>query len=316
MARTLEWQGERQESQGALYYKLAGPQGSKGSLSIARLLDGINLAVYDLRGSHFGGIRGIGETGQKNYLCHCRRGSFESPNKAQIDIGDIFTSQQAISELTFNMPKLGYYGVEIGINPDRFNARTRRLLADFDLMDDKIMCLCGDTAICPLSESASMSHLFSELYDLLPSAKRGQLLLKVIEILQAFSTQRNQLQLRDVATQSKKTSSHAELAFRAQKLMMEHLEQPLTINDLSERCSTSPTVLKESFRETFGQPIYQWYRHYRAQQAAELLSTTELPVNDIARAVGYSNPSKFSKAFNDCLGMTPRNYRKYIKASS
>ena len=91
--------------------------------------------------------------------------------------------------------------------------------------------------------------------------------------------------------------------------MMGNLATPITITTLATMCGTSPTVLKEAFRETFGQPIYQWYRAYRIKQAAETLKTTDLAIAEVASSVGYANPSKFTKAFSDTMGETPHAWR-------
>ena len=103
---------------------------------------------------------------------------------------------------------------------------------------------------------------------------------------------------------------HTQIANMAKELMMDSVSDPRTIPNLARECGTSPTVLKQAFRETFGIPVYTWYREYRMQLAAAMLTNTSMAVADIAVAVGYSNPSKFSHAFNDCMGCTPRAWRQ------
>ena len=44
--------------------------------------------------------------------------------------------------------------------------------------------------------------------------------------------------------------------------------------------------------------------------AAEMLAETDMTVFEVAYAVGYSNPSKFSHAFADCMGLNPRAWRQ------
>ena len=43
--------------------------------------------------------------------------------------------------------------------------------------------------------------------------------------------------------------------------------------------------------------------------AAEALLESDLPIAEVAASVGYSNPSKFAKAFADTMGSTPREWR-------
>ena len=46
------------------------------------------------------------------------------------------------------------------------------------------------------------------------------------------------------------------------------------------------------------------------EQAARLLRETERSVADIAQAVGYDSPSRFSAAFKETYGVLPREYRR------
>ena len=48
---------------------------------------------------------------------------------------------------------------------------------------------------------------------------------------------------------------------------------------------------------------------YRMVKATELLKLTRLSVQDIASAVGYSNPLHFSRAFKKVYGKSPRVWR-------
>lgn len=102
---------------------------------------------------------------------------------------------------------------------------------------------------------------------------------------------------------------HLRIALLAQQEMLRDVSRPKTIPTLAAACGTSPTVLKESFREAFGVPIYTWYREYRVRLAADALLAGDLPVSEVAASVGYSNPSKFAKAFQDTMGTTPREWR-------
>lgn len=101
-----------------------------------------------------------------------------------------------------------------------------------------------------------------------------------------------------------------EIAYGARQAMDGNVSRPLTIPQLADACSTSPTVLKESFREEFGLPVYEWYRRLRMLRASELLCEGAAAVGEVAREVGYANPSKFARAFSDCMGAAPSAYRQ------
>lgn len=108
---------------------------------------------------------------------------------------------------------------------------------------------------------------------------------------------------------SPNTQRRREIAHAARELVLSHLAHPLTIPELARACGTSPTVLKEAFREEFGMPLYSWTRRRRMIAAARLLVQTKLSVTEVSRIVGYENPSKFARAFSSCLGMNPSAWR-------
>ena len=51
----------------------------------------------------------------------------------------------------------------------------------------------------------------------------------------------------------------------------------------------------------------------RVELASELLQTTHLKIGDIARIVGYSESTHFSRAFRRVTGNTPRHYRQHLQ---
>ncbi len=104
--------------------------------------------------------------------------------------------------------------------------------------------------------------------------------------------------------------SHARIAQAAREVLLADLTRTVTIPELARACGTSPTVLKEAFREEFGMPVYEWFRRRRMIAAAKLLVQTRLPVSEVARRVGYANASKFARAFSDCLRMNPSAWRE------
>lgn len=48
----------------------------------------------------------------------------------------------------------------------------------------------------------------------------------------------------------------------------------------------------------------------RIEKAKSLLMTTQLPINEVASAVGYNDQLAFSRLFKRCCGQSPRAYRE------
>ena len=56
--------------------------------------------------------------------------------------------------------------------------------------------------------------------------------------------------------------------------------------------------------------IFWHIARIRLQQAATLLKTTQLRVEDVSEAVGYKNPETLIRAFRRAYGKTPSQYRR------
>lgn len=59
-----------------------------------------------------------------------------------------------------------------------------------------------------------------------------------------------------------------------------------------------------------GCTVGEYVARLRMQEAERLLLTTRLPVEEIARRVGYRKASAFAERFRAHTGMTPAAYRR------
>ena len=87
-----------------------------------------------------------------------------------------------------------------------------------------------------------------------------------------------------------------------------HLAEPLTVTQLAERVSLSPSAFSRRFREVTGRSPYQFVKETRLERARELLLEGRHGVTDVSLAVGYSSASHFIKEFRARFGTTPREY--------
>ena len=63
------------------------------------------------------------------------------------------------------------------------------------------------------------------------------------------------------------------------------------------------------FKELLDTSFFDYLTRLRMREARQLLSSTGLPVADIAERVGYTSDLSFVKAFKKLHGLTPRAYR-------
>jgi AraC family transcriptional regulator of arabinose operon len=92
--------------------------------------------------------------------------------------------------------------------------------------------------------------------------------------------------------------------------IMRHLDQPMRMADVVNAACLSRSRLIELFINEKGMPVMTFIERERMRRAANLLTLTELTVKEIARLVGYDDPSHFSRRFHAVHGRSPLTYRQ------
>nr|WP_255551783.1 helix-turn-helix transcriptional regulator [Aridibaculum aurantiacum] len=67
----------------------------------------------------------------------------------------------------------------------------------------------------------------------------------------------------------------------------------------------SPSKLKNSFKEIYGMPVYQYYQKHRMNKAKAMLLSRKYSVKEVGMELGYSNLSNFAKAFKKSFDQLP-----------
>jgi AraC family transcriptional regulator, regulatory protein of adaptative response / methylphosphotriester-DNA alkyltransferase methyltransferase len=80
------------------------------------------------------------------------------------------------------------------------------------------------------------------------------------------------------------------------------------ISDFANMLHIHPVHLSNTVKEVTGRSACDLFEERLVQLAKELLTTTNLPVAEIARQMTY-DPSNFTKFFKKFVGMTPKKYR-------
>jgi len=98
--------------------------------------------------------------------------------------------------------------------------------------------------------------------------------------------------------------------YKLKAQMLEHLEIPPLIKDLAACANMSPSKLKRIFKQIFGNSIFSYYQAFRMKEAARLLKEEKLSVSDVGYGLGFTNLSHFSRAFEEHIGMKPKQYSR------
>jgi AraC family transcriptional activator FtrA len=89
-----------------------------------------------------------------------------------------------------------------------------------------------------------------------------------------------------------------------------HLAEPITVEDLAARSAMSPRTFARRFLATTGTTPYRWLLRQRIQLAQRLLETTDLPIDQVARASGFSTAANLRKHFSRVVRTSPQAYRR------
>ncbi|MFD8644118.1 GlxA family transcriptional regulator [Streptomyces zaomyceticus] len=90
----------------------------------------------------------------------------------------------------------------------------------------------------------------------------------------------------------------------------EHLHEPLPVAELARRALMSRRSFARRFAASTGTTPHAWLLSLRLGRAEELLETTDLPVEEIARAVGFGSAAVLRAQFVRRRGVPPRSYRR------
>lgn len=87
----------------------------------------------------------------------------------------------------------------------------------------------------------------------------------------------------------------------------------VSVAHLSQLLDISPSHFARSFKITFKESPHAFIRRRRVTRAKHLLGFTALPLQDVALSCGFSDQSHLCHSFKKLVGLTPSNWRKYIR---
>ena len=95
------------------------------------------------------------------------------------------------------------------------------------------------------------------------------------------------------------------LANVERELLKDFSADPKSIPELAKMAAMSPSKLKNSFKEIYGLPVYQYFQKKRMHKAKAMLVSRKYTVREVGMEVGYSNLSNFAKAFKKSFDQLP-----------
>lgn len=96
--------------------------------------------------------------------------------------------------------------------------------------------------------------------------------------------------------------------------IMKHMaEQDLGIDTLTTLLGTSKSTLYRKIKANTGLNTNEYIRICRLKKAAEMLSTQEYRINEVAYLVGFSSPSYFTTSFQKQFNISPSAFVKNLR---
>jgi two-component system response regulator YesN len=95
--------------------------------------------------------------------------------------------------------------------------------------------------------------------------------------------------------------------------MRERMGENITLKDIAQQFSFSPSYLGFLIKEKSGQSFNELLVQMRMERAVELLKQPGIKIYEVSDRVGYRYLPYFSRQFKEKFGMTPMEYRKSIQ---
>ena len=116
--------------------------------------------------------------------------------------------------------------------------------------------------------------------------------------------------LEEGASDYEQRSPHYTALRRAEAYIAENYARGLTLKQVAAHATMAPTYFSRIFKQEMGSTFTEYLTRIRLKEAKHLLSTTTLPIAEIAYAVGYQGPNYLTEVFKAVEGITPGAYRR------
>ncbi len=94
--------------------------------------------------------------------------------------------------------------------------------------------------------------------------------------------------------------------------VLEDLCRPVGVEEIARDRGMSRSAFSHHFHALTGLTPARFMTEVRIQEAAHLLTTTRLPLADVARDCGFADSNHFGKVFRRFRAQTPGAYRRLL----
>lgn len=195
----------------------------------------------------------------------------------------------------------------------------KKIECDVDTLPNDLANLLRDIdAIDPFAYESAYSIVLADVVndihtnDLKGLARKTFLEARSLDLFAHIVTQ----YLDDLNPKSKRVllrKTDVSLINKAREILVQHIQENITIPELSKRVGVNTTKLKQGFKKMYGCTINEFVRYQKLSLAKELILEGSLSVKQISEKIGYRNYAYFASRFKERYGALPSEYMKRIK---
>lgn len=93
-------------------------------------------------------------------------------------------------------------------------------------------------------------------------------------------------------------------------------QRTIVISDLVRQYGMSASTFEKKFRARLNKSARELIAEMRVDYAKELIRANQHPITEIGYLCGYANPSAFSNAFKNQVGLSPRDWKERDRSGS
>jgi len=239
---------------------------------------------------------------KEDFEVKCNNGE-NTPFSKKNDSSIVLSTNDLRTEIRFPAGSNIQY-VVVGITANRL-----RSVLSIEKPNNTIQTITAENASFLFFESldAEMQLLLKNIVsvDMNNSLNNFYVQIKVQELMYLLFSK---LSLRENTTFKNINSNDAERLLVIRNKLLSDLGTPPVLSELAIIASMSETKLKQLFKQTFGDTIYNYYQKARMEEAAFLLKQAKRSVTEVGYELGFSNLSHFSRLFEKQYGITPKKF--------
>ena len=243
---------------------------------------------------------------------YCKAGQIvwemKNGNRIYLNPGDFsLHTMKACTDSVLHFPGGIYQGLTICIDLQETVKNPPELLRDSRIFETILPeKFCQTDRPVFLAGNEQTETIFSAFYNQPKDLKMSYQKIKTLELLLYFG----KTELTPNQRLSEYQSEQIDIVRKIHEQLTQHIEQRITIEELSRQYLINPTTLKASFKAIYGTSIAAHIKEHRMEKAARMLRESQMSIAEIAKSVGYDSQSKFTSAFKAFFQCLPTEYRK------